>query len=235
MDAQKLQLKIFVTPESAQAVRLDAFIGIFHRWIKDHVLPELVVDVANYAHVPEGPGVVLIGHESDYFMDEGEGRLGFMHSRKRAGPPPAERLHDLARRTFYAARLLEQDPLAVRGSSLRDERIAFSNQRSARRTGHRRDVPNGPTGVGVVGRPGLRRILWGIAIGRPRGPAGRAGDEPDEPIAADPARSGGRTPRNARDFRLAGARRPEREHGPAVWRAAVGPLGVSLRIPRGLV
>ena len=110
MDAQKLQLKIFATPDSAQAVELESFIGVFHRWIKEHVLPELVVDVANYAHVPEGPGVVLIGHGSDYFMDEGAGRLGLLHNRKRAGFPPAERLADLARRTLNAAALLEREP-----------------------------------------------------------------------------------------------------------------------------
>ena len=125
MDAHKLQLKIFVTPESAQAIRLDAFIGIFHRWIKDHVLPELVVDVANYAHVPEGPGVVLIGHESDYFMDEGEGRLGLIQSRKRAGPPTADRLNDLARRTFYAAWLLEQDPSLSGGLRFATNELLF--------------------------------------------------------------------------------------------------------------
>jgi hypothetical protein len=69
----------------------------------------MVIDVANYLHVPEGPGVVLIGHGSDYFMDEGEGRLGLLHNRKRAGLAPGERLGDLARRTLHAASLLEQD------------------------------------------------------------------------------------------------------------------------------
>jgi hypothetical protein len=110
MDAQKLQLKIFVAPESARTLDPDAFIPVFHRWIKDHALPELLVDVANYVHVPEGPGVVLIGHGSDYFMDQGEGRLGLLHNRKRSGPAPSERLADLARRTLHAASLLERDP-----------------------------------------------------------------------------------------------------------------------------
>ena len=38
------------------------------------------------ATCPRGPGVVLIGHGSDYFIDEGEGRLGLLHNRKRVGP-----------------------------------------------------------------------------------------------------------------------------------------------------
>jgi len=110
MDAHKLQLKIYATPDSAKAVEPEALIPVFHRWIKDHVLPELTIDVANYGHVPDGPGVVLIGHGSDYFIDEGEGRLGLLHNRKRSGPAAAERLSDLARRTFHAATLLEKDP-----------------------------------------------------------------------------------------------------------------------------
>ncbi|MEA2699054.1 MAG: hypothetical protein QOI66_3325, partial [Myxococcales bacterium] len=110
MDAHKLQLKIFVSADSARKVELESFIVVFHRWIKERLLPELTIDVANYAHVPKGPGVVLIGHGSDYFMDESEGRLGLLHNRKRAGFAPAERLEDLARRTLHAATLLERDP-----------------------------------------------------------------------------------------------------------------------------
>jgi hypothetical protein len=109
MDAHKLQLKIYATPESARAIEPEAFIPVFHRWIKQHLLPELVIDVANYLHVPNGPGVVLIGHGSDYFMDQGEGRLGLLHNRKRAGLAAGERLGDLARRTFHAASLLAED------------------------------------------------------------------------------------------------------------------------------
>jgi len=110
MEAHKLQLKIYLTPESARAVDIEDLIPVFHRWIKQRLLPELTIDVANYRHVPQGPGVVLIGHGSDYFMDEGEGRPGLLHNRKRAGLPPGERLGDLARRTLHAAALLERDP-----------------------------------------------------------------------------------------------------------------------------
>jgi len=109
MDAHKLQLKIYATPASAKGFDLEAVIPVYHRWIKDHALPELTIDVANYGHVPEGPGVVLIGHGSDYFLDEGEGRLGLLHNRKRAGFAPGERLGDLARRALHAAALLEKD------------------------------------------------------------------------------------------------------------------------------
>src|SRR5438552_5518825 len=116
MQASKLQLKIFASP-GATPVAPEAFIPVFHRWIKDHVLPELAIDVANYAHVPKGPGVVLIGHNCDYFADEGGGRLGLLHNRKRGSIAPERRLEDLFRRTLHAAVLLQKEP-ALGGAGL---------------------------------------------------------------------------------------------------------------------
>jgi hypothetical protein len=133
MQPYKLQLKIFT--DRAEGLSPEAFIVIFHGWIKHKLLPELMIDVANYAHVPKGPGVALIGHGSDYFIDEGEGRLGLLHSRKRAEPAPGERLADAFRRTLHAASLLEADTsLAARGARLRfrtDELLFRINDRLA--------------------------------------------------------------------------------------------------------
>lgn len=106
MESPKIQVKYFTLED----VALDHFIPVFHRWIKDRVLDELVIDVADYAHVHHGPGVVLIGHASDYFLDQGEGRLGLLYSRKRDPGPPAERIADGFRRALNACRLLEQEP-----------------------------------------------------------------------------------------------------------------------------
>jgi hypothetical protein len=132
MNAHKLQLKIYATPAAAKATPAEALIPVFHRWIKDRVLPELTIDVANYGHVPDGPGVVLIGHGTDYFMDEGEGRLGLLHNRKRSGPAEGERLSDLARRALYAATLLEKDPaLAGKLSFATNELLFRINDRLA--------------------------------------------------------------------------------------------------------
>jgi hypothetical protein len=94
-----------------------------------------MIDVANYQHVPQGPGVVLIGHGADYFLDEGEGRPGLLHNRKRAGLPPAERLGDLARRTLQAASLLEKD-LALTG------KIKFATNELLFRVNDRLAAPN---------------------------------------------------------------------------------------------
>jgi hypothetical protein len=160
MDAHKLQLKIYVTKDSARGLELEAFIPVFHRWIKESVLPELMIDVANYAHVPDGPGVVLIGHGSDYFVDQGEGRLGLLHNRKRAGADKSiadQRIADLARRMLHAAVLLENEP-ALAG------KLRFSTGELLFRINDRLVAPNSDATLASL-RPELeelgRRIFAG--------------------------------------------------------------------------
>jgi len=106
MDAQRIQVKIYATSSPV----LDRFISVFHRFIRDKVFDELMIDVADYGHVPSGPGIVLIGHASDYFADMSDGRFGIVYTRKRDAPPPAERLADAIRRALNAARLVEKEP-----------------------------------------------------------------------------------------------------------------------------
>ena len=107
MDAPKLQVKLFA--ENIDNQSLDKFIPVFHRWIRDHVLDELMIDVADYSHVHHGPGVVLVGHASDYYLDVSDGQPGLLYSRKRQAPEPGERLRDAFRRALNACRLLESD------------------------------------------------------------------------------------------------------------------------------
>ncbi len=128
MDAHKLQVKLFV--EDGSAPPLESFIAVFHDWVKHHRLGELLVDVANYAHVPKGPGVALIGHASDYYIDEGQGRRGLLYSRKRDAPPPSERLADAFRRVLHAGLLLEQEKaFAGKIRFRRDEMLFRINDR----------------------------------------------------------------------------------------------------------
>jgi len=150
MNAEKLQLKIYLTPESARTLDVEALIPVFHRWIKQHALPELTIDVANYRHVPNGPGVVLIGHGADYFLDEGEGRPGLLHNRKRAGVPPGERLGDLAQRTLNAASLLERD-MALTG------KVKFATNELLFRVNDRLAAPNSDATFAAL-RPELEAL-----------------------------------------------------------------------------
>ena len=87
-----------------------AFIDVFHRWIQQRKLDELLIDVADYTHVHRGPGVLLVGHDSYYGMDEGEGRLGMLFRRRRGGPKPvAEGLLEAVRAALAACTLIEAE------------------------------------------------------------------------------------------------------------------------------
>ena len=77
---QHINVKVFATA-SAES---DTVVKVFHRWIKDTVCPELLVDVAEYSHVPAGPGILLIAHEANYSLDNRENRPGLLYNRKMA-------------------------------------------------------------------------------------------------------------------------------------------------------
>jgi hypothetical protein len=58
---------------------------VFHGFIqRSAVKDELLIDVADYSHVIDGPGVMLIGHEGQYGFDRNKGRDGLLYSQRRA-------------------------------------------------------------------------------------------------------------------------------------------------------
>ena len=107
MLSERLQLKLYLEP--APHFDVEALIPVFHRFIREQLIKELLIDVVDYSHVPDGPGVVLIGHEADYYVGALDGAYGLVYSRKRSAPAPEARLEDALRRLINAARLLEQE------------------------------------------------------------------------------------------------------------------------------
>jgi hypothetical protein len=58
-------------------------VELFHGWVGSQSIPGvLLVDVAELLHVPDGPGVVAVGHEADYALDHTGGVWGALHRRK---------------------------------------------------------------------------------------------------------------------------------------------------------
>jgi hypothetical protein len=98
MELHKIVVKFFAADSSS--VSLDEFIPVFHRWIQKHAVEGMLIDVADYSHLPNGPGVVLVAHEADYFMDCMEGPLGLLYNRKSAS---SGRLSDRITAAFKAA------------------------------------------------------------------------------------------------------------------------------------
>ena len=107
IELQHINVKLFV--KDAEKVDLEAVVPVFHSWIQGQIFDELLLDVADYSHVPDGPGIVLIGHEADYALDNTDGRLGLRYNRKAPAPGSnRERLVQATRAAVIAFQRLEQ-------------------------------------------------------------------------------------------------------------------------------
>lgn len=83
---------------------------IFQRWIQDHTVEGMLIDVIDYKHVPAGPGIVLIADEADFAYEFGDGEIGLHYIRKRALPDNlAGALRLVFSRAFGAAIALEAE------------------------------------------------------------------------------------------------------------------------------
>jgi hypothetical protein len=109
MELQHVNVKVLVkNPEGSD---LEPLIPVFHSWIQDQVCAELLLDVADYRHVPAGPGVVLIGHEANYSLDNTGDRWGVRYNRKaRLEGTNQDRLAQAVQAALAACQRLEADP-----------------------------------------------------------------------------------------------------------------------------
>lgn len=108
MDLHKFGFKFF----AGDAGKLDILklIPMYHRWIQRNALEDLLIDVADYSHVPAGPGIMLIAHEGNYALDEtGHERGVVYYSKHRLPGDLPERLARVASKALQAARLMRDD------------------------------------------------------------------------------------------------------------------------------
>jgi hypothetical protein len=111
MDLQKINVKFFTVEK--EPVPLTAFIDIFHSWIQ--ATDGTYHDVADYSHMKNGPGIVLVAHDANVHIDETGGRRGLLYNRK--APLPGsnqEKLRVVLQAALENCRKLEYEP-AVRG------------------------------------------------------------------------------------------------------------------------
>ena len=81
MDLQKFGIKLHLTTNGSFDSK--DFIPVFHNWIQDKVVDDhLLIDVADYSHIPDGPGVMLIAHEGHFSLDQENYQSGIMYMRK---------------------------------------------------------------------------------------------------------------------------------------------------------
>ncbi len=109
MELQHVNVKLLL--RNTEEIDLEPLIPIFHGWIQDQGWDELLLDVADYRHVYAGPGVMLIGHEANYSVDNTGNRPGVRYNRK----APLEgsnqdRLKQAAVAALKTCRRFETDP-----------------------------------------------------------------------------------------------------------------------------
>jgi hypothetical protein len=108
MEMQHVNVKLVV--RNPEEVDLEPLIPVFHGWIQNQVGEGLLLDIADYRHVDAGPGVVLIGHEGDYSVDNTDNRLGVRYNRKAAlDGSNQDRLKQAARAALTACQRLETE------------------------------------------------------------------------------------------------------------------------------
>jgi len=109
MEIQHFRVKLFATPDSHP--HMGDAIPVFHRWIQEGRVPERTIDVSDYEHVPNGPGVILVCHEAIYGLDHGKGRLGLLYNRRTVLDGSVEdRLRQAVNAAEAAAAQLEKEP-----------------------------------------------------------------------------------------------------------------------------
>jgi hypothetical protein len=112
MDVFKIAVKVFTSQSNLPP---EQFVPIFHHWIQNHsVEGHRLIDVADYGHVVNGPGTVLVSSEANFYMDSSEGRLGILYSRKLPIPGTTfqDRLRICISEALKSAERLEKEPAA---------------------------------------------------------------------------------------------------------------------------
>lgn len=134
---QHVNLKLYA--EQPYPEDLAAAIPVFHRWIQEKSLPGTLIDVADYAHVPNGPGVFLVAHEYHLSLDETGGRLGLLFNRRTGWEGSGvDALRSAYEFTTGVARRLEAEPefagkLRFRPDEMEiilNDRLLYPNQNS---------------------------------------------------------------------------------------------------------
>lgn len=113
MNTQRIHIKFYLEDDLGFDPKV--LIPAFHRIIQQRALDEMLIDVVDYRHVPNGPGVLLIAHEADLRFDSTDGRPGLLYARKRGlSGTFAERLRTTFRQAVRAARAVEQEVAELR-------------------------------------------------------------------------------------------------------------------------
>ena len=107
-ELQRINIKLYL--EDPEALSAEQAFRIFNSWIPS-TPDEVLIDVADYSHVPNGPVTLLVGHDANYSIDNDHSEPGLLYSRKQpAAGDLTARLTNALQATLKACQRLEADP-----------------------------------------------------------------------------------------------------------------------------
>ena len=125
MDLYRLGIKFFGV--AGERIEPTEFIPIFHEWIQKQTIENhLLIDVHNYSHIHDGPGILLVAHQGNFSMERADDRIGLLYYRKQ----PVQTFTEIIKPAVQGCRLLENDTrLRPRLRFRTDEVLIVANDR----------------------------------------------------------------------------------------------------------
>lgn len=108
-EPQKVVIKF---PTQVEKIDLGAIGAAFTKWIQDNAIPGTLIDVADYSHMFEGPGVILVAHEYIISLDQQDGVEGLRVAYRLSSEEP------LSDRIQAGVQLLNQADELLKASGL---------------------------------------------------------------------------------------------------------------------
>lgn len=157
----RICVKIYGTEPTLPAQDADLFVPIFHEWIRDRALDVVALDVADYAHVPDSPGIMLVAHEVSFALDRADGEFGVLAQRRTPFQGHAvDAIEATIRQAMTVAARLQQDRRLA-------GRLAFDAARLRIEANDRLLVPNSDDGYEAFAplvQTAVERIFDGLSV-----------------------------------------------------------------------
>tara|TARA_Y100000588_G_C14211848_1_gene907025 strand:- start:766 stop:1338 length:573 start_codon:yes stop_codon:yes gene_type:complete len=127
MNPKRIHVKLFL--EAPQSAPPDEVFQIFNNWIAD-TADEVLIDVADYSHIHNGPITLLVGHQADYSIDNANAEMGLLYCSKEALEGDlASQLRQAVTAALKACRRLEDDSMLQGKAKFRsDLEVATSDR-----------------------------------------------------------------------------------------------------------
>ncbi|MFT5365201.1 MAG: hypothetical protein ACI8V2_000138 [Candidatus Latescibacterota bacterium] len=108
MNTHKIAVKFYM--DKGQDIAPETWFKTFNKWISANAGPDVLIDVADYSHVKNGPVTLLVGHEYDISIDDADGKRGVLFKRKRSAEGDfAQHLSATLKQACETCRRIETD------------------------------------------------------------------------------------------------------------------------------